>query len=97
MVTFKEFEEVWDESRFLSDLVKVLSSAERHKPIEVRVYKKINMIDVSPSVKLYEDDKEDMIDFLKKIMARKLSRLKEQGFDFYEEYQKTEDTDKNER
>lgn len=55
------------------------------------------MIDVSPSVILDADDKEDMIDFLKKIMTRKLSRLRERGFDFYEEYQKTEDTDKNER
>lgn len=41
MITFKEVEEVWDESRVLSDLVRVLSSAERSKSIEVKVCKKL--------------------------------------------------------
>ena len=85
MITFKEFEEVWDESRVLSDIVRVLSSAEEKNYIEVKVYKNIGGIDVSSSVRLDAD-------LLSKIMARKLSRLREQGFDFYEEYQKSETT-----
>lgn len=97
MITFKEFEEVWDESRLLSDLSKVLSSAEGSKSIEVKVYDFYCGVDISSSVKLDAEDKKDAVDFLKKIMTRKLSRLREQGFDFYEEYQKIEDTDKNER
>jgi hypothetical protein len=92
MITFKEFEKVWDESRVLSDLVRVLSSAEGKNYIEVKVYESIDGIDTSSSVRLGADDKEDIVELLKKIMARKLSRLKEQGFDFYEEYQKSETT-----
>lgn len=92
MITFKEFEKVWDESRVLSDLVRVLSSAEGKNYIEVKVYESIDGIDTSSSVRLGADDKEDIVELLKKIMARKLSRLKEQSFDFYEEYQKSETT-----
>lgn len=92
MITFKEFEEVWDESRTLSDLVRVLSSAEGKDYIEVKVYENINGIDFSSSVRLGAEDKKDVVDLLNKIIARKLSRLREQGFDFYEEYQKSETT-----
>lgn len=92
MITFKEFEEVWDESRTLSDLVRVLSSAEGKDYIEVKVYEIINGIDISSSVRLGAEDKKDVVDLLNKIIARKLSRLREQGFDFYEEYQKSETT-----
>lgn len=92
MITFKEFEEVWDDSRVLSDIVGVLSSAERKNYIKVEVYESINGIDISPSVRLDAEDKKDVVDLLNKIMARKLSRLREQGFDFYEEYQKSETT-----
>ena len=92
MITFKEFEEVWDESRVLSDIVRVLSSAEGKNYIEVKVYESINGIDISPSVRLDAEDKKDVVDLLSKIMARKLSRLREQGFDFYEKYQKSETT-----
>lgn len=92
MITFKEFEEVWDESRTLSDLVRVLSSAEGKDYIEVKVYENINGIDISSSVRLGAEDKKDVVDLLNKIMARKLSRLREQDFDFYEEYQKSETT-----
>ena len=80
MITFKEFEEVWDESRVLSDIVRVLSISH------------FNGIDISSSVRLGAEDKKDVVDLLNKIMARKLSRLREQGFDFYEEYQKSETT-----
>ena len=41
MITFKEFEEVWDESRVLSDIVRVLSLAEEKNYIEVKVYENI--------------------------------------------------------
>ena len=92
MITFKEFEKVWDESRVLSDIVRVLSSAEGKNYIEVKVYEIIGGVDISSSVKLDAEDKKDAVDLLKKIMARKLSRLREQGFDFYEEYQRTETT-----
>lgn len=92
MITFKEFEEVWDESRVLNDLVKVLSVAKRGKSIEVKVRENYRGIDTSASVKLDAEDKKDVVDLLNKIMARKLSRLREQGFDFYEEYQKSETT-----
>lgn len=77
MITFKEFEEVWDESRVLSDIVRVLSSAEGKNYIEVKVYESINGIDISSSVRLDAEDKKDVVDLLNKIMARKLSRLRE--------------------
>ena len=73
MITFKEFEEVWDESRVLSDIVRVLSSAEGKNYIEVKVYESINGIDISSSVRLDAEDKKDVVDLLNKIMARKLS------------------------
>ena len=92
MITFKEFEEVWDESRVLSDIVRVLSSAEGKNYIEVKVYESINGIDISSSVRLDAEDKKDVVDLLSKIMGRKRSRLREQGVDFYEEYQKSETT-----
>ena len=79
MITFKEFEEVWDESRVLSDIVRVLSLAEEKNYIEVKVYENIGGIDISSSVRLDAEDKKDVVDLLSKIMARKLSRLREQG------------------
>lgn len=62
MITFKEFEKVWDESRVLSDLVRVLSSAEGKNYIEVKVYESIDGIDTSSSVRLGADDKEDIVE-----------------------------------
>lgn len=60
MITFKEFEEVWDESIVLSDIVRVLSSAEEKNYIEVKVYESINGIDISSSVRLDAEDKKDV-------------------------------------
>lgn len=76
MITFKEFEEVWDESRVLSDLAKVISSAEGENYIEVKVYESIDGIDISSSVRLGSDDKEDIVELLKKLWHGNSADLK---------------------
>lgn len=82
MITFKEFEKVWDESRVLSDLVRVLSSAEGKNYIEVKVYESIDGIDTSSSVRLGADDKEDIVELLKKLWHASSADLKSRALIF---------------
>lgn len=86
MITFKEFEKVYDDSRILGSLTSVLQSAKESKGVTIKVDYYIEDIDVSSSVTLYSEDKKDIVELLEKIKMRKLGELKEQGFDFHDEY-----------